>query len=206
FPEHYKVFAQTEFNYADRAAANRFNRNPLLKLGVGADGLKTGHTTEAGYGLVGSAEQAGRRIIFAMTGLASETERAEEAERIVNWAFRQFVLKTVVKSGQVLTEAEVFMGAAPTVGLVAAQDITLLVPALVQEGVQAEVIYTGPLTAPITKGQQIGELVVHVPDLPDARVPLLAQSDVAMAGFVRRLTTTANALLIRYAGTALPAT
>ena len=84
------MFAETEFNYKDRAPDNRFNRNPLLSLGIGADGLKTGHTSEAGYGLVGSAKQGDRRVIFVITGLASEQARAEEAERIVGWAFRQF--------------------------------------------------------------------------------------------------------------------
>nr|HMS96805.1 D-alanyl-D-alanine carboxypeptidase family protein [Tabrizicola sp.] len=105
FPEYYPIFSETEFNYKDRAPDNRFNRNPLLKLGIGADGLKTGHTEEAGYGLVGSAKQGDRRIIFAITGLGSEAERAEEAERIVAWAFRQFSEKTLAKSGVRVAEA-----------------------------------------------------------------------------------------------------
>lgn len=99
FPEYYPIFAETTFNYKDRAPANASNRNPLLALGVGADGLKTGHTSEAGYGLVGSAAQGDRRVIFVITGLASEKDRAEEAERIVSWAFRQFAEKTLVTAG-----------------------------------------------------------------------------------------------------------
>lgn len=87
FPDYYPVFAQTEFNYKNRAPANANNRNPLLKLGIGADGLKTGHTTEAGYGLVGSVKQGERRIIFAVTGLTSDKERAEKSERIASGPF-----------------------------------------------------------------------------------------------------------------------
>lgn len=198
FPEYYKVFSQTEFDYKDRSPANRFNRNPLLKLGIGADGLKTGHTTEAGYGLVGSAVQGDRRVIFVITGLESDTARAEEAERVANWAFRQFVQKTVAKAGQQIAVADVWMGDVSTVGLVPAADITLLVPALVQEGVTAEVSYTGPLQAPLAAGQQVAELVVHVPDLPDARLPLVTATAVENAGVLRRMTTAAQVLFNRF--------
>lgn len=200
FPEYYPIFAETEFNYKNRAPANARNRNPLLELGVGADGLKTGHTQEAGYGLVGSAKQGDRRIIFVITGLPSEKARAEEAERIVGWAFRQFSEKTIAKSGVRVAEAEVHMGAAPTVGLVPAEDIRLLVPALVQESLTAEVVYNGPLIAPIAKGTPVAELIVHAPDLPDRKVPLVAEADVGRAGFLGRLTTAASALYARYLG------
>jgi D-alanyl-D-alanine carboxypeptidase (penicillin-binding protein 5/6) len=198
FPEFYPLFAETAFNYKDRAPANANNRNPLLALGVGADGLKTGHTQEAGYGLVGSARQGERRVIFVITGLATEKDRAEEAERILSWAFRQFVEKTLVKAGTRVAEAEVWMGAAERVGLVPAEDVRLLVPALVQEGTSAEVIYTGPLSAPVRAGDPVGEMVIHVPDLPDARVALVAEADVAPGGFVKRVTTAAQVLLARW--------
>ncbi|MBN2628937.1 MAG: D-alanyl-D-alanine carboxypeptidase [Rhodobacteraceae bacterium] len=198
FPDYYPIFAETTFNYKDRAPANANNRNPLLALGVGADGLKTGHTSEAGYGLVGSAAQGNRRVIFVITGLASEKDRAEEAERIVSWAFRQFAEKTLVRAGQRIAEAPVWLGAADTVGLVTAQDVKLLVPALVQEGTSAEVIYTGPLRAPLTAGTEVGTLVIHIPDLPDARVPLVAEADVGAGGFGKRLGAAVNALRARY--------
>jgi D-alanyl-D-alanine carboxypeptidase (penicillin-binding protein 5/6) len=202
FPEYYPIFSETEFNFMDRAPANARNRNPLLELGVGADGLKTGHTSEAGYGLVGSAKQGDRRIIFAITGLPTDDARAEEAERIVGWAFRQFSEKTVAKGGVRVAEAEVHMGAAETVGLVPAEDVKLLVPALVQDSVTAEVVYNGPLIAPVMKGTAVAELIVHSPDLPDRRVPLVAETDVGKAGFVKRLTTAAGALYDRYLGAA----
>ncbi|CAN1565308.1 DacC D-alanyl-D-alanine carboxypeptidase [Paracoccaceae bacterium] len=200
FPEYYSIFSVTEFNYKDRAPDNRFNRNPLLKLGIGADGLKTGHTSEAGYGLVGSAMQGGRRIVFAITGLPSEDARAEEAERIVGWAFRQFSEKTVAKAGVRVADAEVYLGNADTVGLVPASDVRLLVPAIVQDGVSAEVIYNGPLLAPVAKGTAVAELIIHVPDLPDRTVPLVTESDVGKAGFFRRVTSAGRSLYDQYIG------
>jgi D-alanyl-D-alanine carboxypeptidase (penicillin-binding protein 5/6) len=198
FPEEYAIFKETEFNFANRAEANRFNRNPLLKLNIGADGLKTGHTTEAGYGLVGSAVQGNRRVIFVITGLESDTARAEEAERIVNWAYRQFVLKTVAKAGLRVAEAPVWMGRDSSVGLVPAKDVVLLVPASVQDGISAEVSFTGPLAAPLIAGQPVAELIIHIPDLPDARIPLVAEAAVNRAGFAGRLTTAAQVLYQRF--------
>ena len=195
FPEEYKVFSETEYNYADRAPDNRFNRNPLLKMGIGADGLKTGHTEEAGFGLVGSAVQGDRRVIVVISGLASEKDRAEEAESLVNWAFRQFAQKTVAKAGVRVAEANVWMGSAPAVGLVPAKDVRILVPALVQDTMTAEVVYSGPLTAPVTAGQVVATLLVHVPDLPDIEVPLVAEADVAKGGILKRLTSAAQTLI-----------
>ena len=200
FPEHYAVFSQAEFNFADRAPANRFNRNPLLKMNNGADGLKTGFTDDAGYGLVGSAIQGDRRVVFAITGMTSSQERAEEGESTINWAFRQFVKKTVVKAGERVDVAEVWMGANNTVGLVAANDVSMLVPALVQEGLKARVVYTGPLQAPIAAGTQVAELVINVPDLPDQTIPLLTENAVPAAGFVKRLTKAAEVLVTRMMG------
>ena len=195
FPDHYKVFSQTEYDYKDRAPDNRFNRNPLLKLGIGADGLKTGHTEEAGYGLVGSAVQGDRRVIVVISGLASEKERSEEAESLVNWAFRQFAQKTVAKAGTRVGEAKVWMGTEASVGLVPAKDVRILVPALVQETMTAEIVYTGPLTAPITAGQEVAKLVVHIPNLPDVDVPLMAQDAVGKGGFLKRLSSAALSLI-----------
>ena len=194
FPEYYHYFAQTEFNYKDRAIDNRFNRNPLLKMNIGADGLKTGHTVEAGFGLVGSAVQGDRRIIFVITGLTSDIERAEEAERIANWAFRQFVMKTVAPKGTRIAEAEVWMGNAPTVGLMVAEDFRLLVPAEAMGQMPAQVVYTGPLAAGFEAGTPLAELVITLPEMGERRVPLVAESAVGKAGFVRRMMTAAGVL------------
>ncbi len=144
FPEYYGYFGQLEFPYDNRAPQNRNNRNPLLKLGIGADGLKTGHTQEAGYGLVGSATQGTRRIVFVITGLSSEAERAQEAERVVNWAFRQFVEKTVADKGYEFARAPVWMGSETEVGLVAPEALSLLLPGTQLDALTAQVVYTGP--------------------------------------------------------------
>lgn len=205
FPEHYPMFAETSYNYKDRAPANAANRNPLLRLGVGADGLKTGHTSEAGYGLVGSVKQGERRIIFAFSGTASDKARAEEAERITSWAFRQFSLKTLAKSGVRLAEAPVHLGEVNAVGLVPAEDIRVLLPAIAQGDLKAEVVYSGPFSAPIAAGTVLGEVVIEVPELGTTRVPLLAEADVAKGGFWVRLKAAASALQDRYLGDEAPA-
>jgi D-alanyl-D-alanine carboxypeptidase (penicillin-binding protein 5/6) len=191
FPDLYPIFSETHFNYKDRAPANSGNRNPLLTMhGTDwkADGLKTGHTSEAGYGLAGSALQGDRRVVFVITGMESEAGRAQEAEGIVNWAFRQFVMKTVAPKGKRLAEAPVWLGETATVGLVPAEDVTMLIPALAQDGLKAEAVFDGPIEAPVSVGQQIGELVITAPGLEsERRVPLVAEADVAKGGFLVRM-------------------
>lgn len=194
FPTYYPLFAETEFAFDGRAPANSRNRNPILQLGIGADGLKTGHTQEAGYGLVGSAKQGDRRIIFVITGLDSAQARAEEAEKIVNWAFRQFAQKDVATGGTRIAEADVWMGEQPSVGLTVAEDISLLVPIVNQNGLNAEVKYTGPFEAPIVAGQELGELVIKLDGLPEHSVPLVAEHDVPLGGFNTRLRVAAEVL------------
>jgi serine-type D-Ala-D-Ala carboxypeptidase (penicillin-binding protein 5/6) len=199
FPEYYKYFAETEFPYDGRSPANRFNRNPLLKLNVGADGLKTGHTEEAGYGLVGSAKQGDRRVVFVISGLSSEKERAEEAERIINWAFREFILKTIARKGDKIADAAVWLGSADTVGLVVKDDVSLLLPSLVQDKLTAEIKYSGPLSAPIVAGAKLADMVIDIPGHAPVTVPLVAETDVAKGGFRKRVETAFNILSARLA-------
>ena len=194
FPTYYPLFAEQEFAFDGRVPSNTRNRNPILALGIGADGLKTGHTQEAGYGLVGSAKQGNRRVIFVLTGLASEQARAEEAERIVNWSYRQFAQKDVVSAGNRIATANVWMGQVHSVGLTVAEDLSLLVPILNQGNVDAQVVYSGPIAAPIKAGDQLGELVINLDGLPEKRVPLVADVDVARGGFTSRLRTAATVL------------
>jgi len=187
FPEYYGYFAQAEFDYENRSPANRFNRNPLLGMDIGADGLKTGHTEAAGYGLVGSARQGNRRLVFVVTGLDSQADRTQEARSILNWGFRQFVENTVAEAGDVIAEAKVWMGDHQSISLVAPEDITLLVPAANRDAVSARVEYWGPLDAPIAEGDAVAELVIDVEDLPEKRLTLVADRDVTRGGFVPRL-------------------
>ncbi len=194
FPEYYGYFAMREFEWDGRAPQNRFNRNPLLKLDIGADGLKTGHTEEAGYGLVGSARQGDRRIVFVLAGLSSQRERAEVSEKIVNWAFRQFVEKPVAKSGESLVELPVWRGKQSEVGLVAPDDISVLLPAVGLGEVSTSLSYRTPVEAPIQKGQKLGELIVSIEGIPENRIPLVASKDVAMGGIISRVLAAANVL------------
>ena len=204
FPTFYPLFAETEFLFDGRVPSNTQNRNPMLALGIGADGLKTGHTEEAGYGLVGSAKQGDRRIIFVITGLGSVAERAEEAEKIVNWAFRQFAMKQVGATGTLIATADVWMGEAPTVGLALGADVNLLVPTTGGAELTAQAVYNTPLEAPIALGQEIGTLVITRDGLPETRVPLLADAAVARGGFAVRLRTAAAVLIARFAPAPVP--
>ena len=204
FPEYYKYFALEEYQFDGRAPSNTRNRNPILGLGIGADGLKTGHTQEAGFGLVGSAVQGDRRIVFVITGLDSDRARAEESERIVSWAFRQFVQRKVAAEGTRLAEVPVHMGASRTVGMVVPEDLELLVPAIVRESVEAEISYETPLRAPIRAGQQIGTLRIALPDMIPRELPLTAETDVPLGGFIPRVRTAAQVLIRDLVGRAAP--
>ena len=194
--QYYPYFAETEFAFDGRAPDNRFNRNPLLSMNIGADGLKTGHTQEAGYGLVGSAVQGDRRVTFVITGLSSVEARAEEAERIVNWAFRQFTMREIVSAGRILARADVHLGDRPSVGLVIEEDIEVLLPALTgTDGISAEAQFSGPLTAPVLSGTEVGELVVTGEGIAEIRVPLVVAEDVPAGGFMVRMRTAATTVL-----------
>jgi len=198
FPTYYPLFSERVFAFDGRVPANSRNRNPVLGLGIGADGLKTGHTQEAGYGLVGSAKQGDRRVIFVLTGMDSAEARAEESEKIVNWAFRQFAQRDVVRSGIRIAEADVWMGETSKVGITVKDDLSLLVPVLSQDNVNAEAIFDSPLEAPVLAGQTVGELIITLDGLPEARVDLVTQSAVAVGGFETRMRMAAQVLMRRF--------
>ena len=183
FPEYYPMFAEQTYEFDGRAPANSRNRNPLLGLGIGADGLKTGHTKEAGYGLVGSAKQDGRRIIFVLSGLNTLEDRAQEAETIVNWAFRQFKTEKFGKGGSEVAKAKVWNGKSRQVSLVLDGDLNVMQPVLSSSEPSFLVEYIGPIKAPIKKGDKIAELVINSPDLPETRHSLLAGNNVSVGGF-----------------------
>ncbi len=193
-PQLYTYFAETEFDYEGRAPANRFNRNPVLGMGLGADGLKTGHTQEAGYGLVGSAVQGDRRVTFVITGLDSAAARGRESERILSWAFRQFVMRDVVTEGVELARAPVFMGTSDSVGLAPQETLSLLIPVSSADGVEAELTYVSPMPAPIMAGDVIGEMVVSLGEADETqyRVPLVATETVDQGGLRVRFMTAAR--------------
>ena len=195
FPEYYPMFAEQTYEFDGRAPANTRNRNPLLGLGIGADGLKTGHTKEAGYGLVGSAKQDGRRIIFALSGLNTLEDRAQEAETIVNWAFRQFMMEKFATGGSEIGKAKVWNGKSRNVGLVLENDLNVMLPVLSSGGPSFLVEYIGPIKAPIKKGDKIAELVIKSSDLPETRHSLLAGNSISAGGFFVQVRTAGQYLL-----------
>jgi D-alanyl-D-alanine carboxypeptidase (penicillin-binding protein 5/6) len=200
FPEYYTYFALEEYDFDGRSPANRFNRNPVLGLGLGADGLKTGHTEEAGYGLVGSALQGDRRIIFVFSGLQTQAERRTEAEAMINWGFRQFIEKRVANAGDVLGEVPVWMGDQQRINLTVAEDLDLLVPAIGQESVKTRIEYRSPIEAPIAVGSTVAELIVSAPDMPEKRIPLVSDREVVRGGFLPRVRASANVLFDKAMG------
>jgi D-alanyl-D-alanine carboxypeptidase (penicillin-binding protein 5/6) len=200
FPEYYGYFALEEYDFDGRSPSNRFNRNPVLGLGLGADGLKTGHTEEAGYGLVGSAVQGDRRIVFVFTGLNTQAERRQESESMINWGFRQFLSKNVAAAGDVMTEIPVWLGDHQQINAVASSDIELLVPAIAQDSLATRVEFRSPIEAPITAGQPVADLVVNARDMPEKRIALVSDRDVIRGGFLPRIRASAYVLFDKAMG------
>ena len=195
FPKLYVLFAEKEFKFDGRSTSNTLNRNPLLNMDIGADGLKTGHTSEAGYGLVGSAKQGERRVIFVITGMETAKARADEADRIITWAFRQFSTKSLFQINPTLAQASVWMGSSRTVGLEMHEPLQILVPTTGSYEITSKVSYAGPLQAPILKGDVVAELIVSVSGLSEIRAPLIAAASVPRGGLLTRLRTAAIVLL-----------
>ncbi len=185
FPEFYKYFSETTFTWNE---IRQPNRNPLLKLNIGADGLKTGFTDEAGYGVTASAVQGDRRLILVLNGLESVKIRASEAERLLNWGFREFGNYALVKPDEVVDEAPVWLGEKATVGAVVPEGITLTLPRKARAGMEVKVVYESQVTAPVTAGQEVGKLVVSAPDIEPIVVPLLAAESVGRLGPIGRIT------------------
>ncbi len=191
FPDLYKQFySRPNFTWGKTLgsgqAITQANRDPLLGRVAGADGLKTGHTEEAGYGFTGSAEQNGRRLVMVVAGLTSFNQRIEESVRFMDWGFRAWQAKPIVKAGRKVETAEVQGGATTHVNLIAPRDLTATLPGGAVPTLQLRVVYDGPIKAPIRKGQHIADLVVMSPDMAPQHLPLVAEADVAEAGFFGR--------------------
>ncbi|MDF0491211.1 D-alanyl-D-alanine carboxypeptidase [Sphingomonas sp. H39-1-10] len=192
FPDLYKKFySRPDFTWGKTlgagAAIKQENRDPLLGRVAGADGLKTGHTEEAGYGFTGSAIQNGRRLVMVLAGLGTYGQRAEESVKFMNWGFRSWQAKPIAKKGKKVENAEVQLGTSNHVDLIAGKDLTATLPAGVASEMTLKVAYDGPIKAPIKAGQHIADLVVTAPDMPTQRLPLVAATDVAEAGFFGRV-------------------
>ena len=179
YPEFYAYYAEKEFTWND---IRQGNRNPLLYRNVGADGLKTGHTEEAGYGLTASAERNGRRLVLVVTGLNSMKQRGQESARLLNWGFREFEAYSLFKAGDVVDEAEIWLGEQPMLPLVAADDIALTLPRKARAGMKVTVKYEQPIPAPIREGDQVASLRISAAGAETMEVPLLAGASVEKLG------------------------
>ena len=190
-PKLYKEFyGQEEFTWGQTLGGGKpitqANRNPLLGKIAGADGLKTGHTEEAGYGFTGSAEQNGRRLIEVVAGLDSWSGRVNESTRLMSWGFNAWEAKPLFKSGQQVATAQVQMGGDGEVPLVAPRDLAVTLPAGLLSDAKVQVRYQGPIKAPIEKGQHVADLVVTTGQTPPQVMPLVAGEAVDEAGFFTR--------------------
>jgi D-alanyl-D-alanine carboxypeptidase (penicillin-binding protein 5/6) len=157
FPEYYPIFAIPDFEWN---GINQRNRNPLLTMGIGADGLKTGHTEESGYGLAGSAKSNTQRLIVVVNGLESSRGRAEEARKLLEWGFRTFRQVTLFEDDEVVAEAKVFGGTQSRVQLKAKGAIRVLVSRSNADSLKGRAVYTGPIEAPIEPGTEVGALKI----------------------------------------------
>jgi len=193
YPNFYGIYGEHEFTWNK---IRQQNRNPLLTMSIGADGMKTGFTQEGGYGLVGSAVQNGMRLIVVVNGLKTAKERADEAKKILEFGYRGFELKPLFAAGQIVGHAKLFGGASGSVALVGEGAIGVLVPKNANERVAAKIVYSGPVPAPVKQGQPIGNLNVYRGDRVVAEVPLFAAESIERGNLPQRAFDAASELVI----------
>ncbi|MHA1517138.1 MAG: D-alanyl-D-alanine carboxypeptidase family protein [Alphaproteobacteria bacterium] len=185
YPEYYQYFGQKEFRYRDKFTFR--NRNPLVWADIGVDGLKTGYVKEAGYGMVSSAKRGDQRLVLVVTGLENKKNRESESRRMLEWGFKSFKPFRLFNEGQKVSDALVWGGEKHYVPLVGGGDIDLLLPASATGAVSAEIIYNGPIKAPIRKGDQIATLRVNAAELTATNeIPLYAGENIASSNFAMR--------------------
>jgi D-alanyl-D-alanine carboxypeptidase (penicillin-binding protein 5/6) len=183
YPDYYHYFAEREFVFN---GIKQQNRNLLVYKNIGVDGLKTGHLSVSGFGVVISAQREGRRIFMVLHGMESMAQRADESTNMVEWAFREFNNYTLAKPGQVLDEAPVWYGSEATVPLTVANDLVATLPRNGRDQAQVKVTFDGPIPAPIAQGQEVGKITIEVPGYGKTVVPLVAAAAVERQGFVGR--------------------
>lgn len=184
FPELYKIFNEKTFTYSK---IKQSNRNPLLYRDIGADGLKTGHTEAAGYGLTASAVRGGRRIVLVLNGMESVRQRSQESLRVMEWAFRTFKPYALFKKDDVITTADIWLGATSTVPLVIPEALKLTLSRDARAKMKVVVRMQNPVAAPVQKGQRLATLVVSAPNFETREIPLLAAENVHQLGFMGRI-------------------
>jgi len=194
FPEFYSIYSETNFTYN---GITQGNRNPLLyKVGSGADGLKTGHTEAAGYGLTASAIRNGRRLILAANGMASIKARDEETSKLMDWGFREFTNRNLFAAGEKVTDAEVWLGDKATIPLVTKKELVVTLPRAQAQTISVKAVYDGPLPAPITQGADVGKLVIDAKGMEQIQVAISAGEGVGRLGLIGRLKAAASYIFV----------
>lgn len=184
YPDYYRFFGEREFTWNGIKQANR---NLLLGTYPGADGLKTGHTQDSGYGMVASAQQDGRRLILVVNGLKSEVERAAETKRLLDLGFREFRTYALLKAGDVVGQAEVWAGELHDVPLAVRQPVKVLMRRASREGLKVQLSYVEPVMPPIARGQELGKLTITAPGMPETVVPVYAGAAVEAGGIFTQI-------------------
>ncbi len=184
YPEYYKYYAELNYTYN---GIKQGNRNPLLYKPLGADGLKTGHTEIAGYGLTASVKRGERRIIMVLNGLPSMKARAQESENLIDWSFREFENYALFKQGETVQSAGVWLGDAKTVSLQAGENLEVTLPRKARQGMKVTAVFQEPIPAPIQKGQTVGKLTIAAPGVQTRELPLIAGEAVSQLGPAGRI-------------------
>jgi D-alanyl-D-alanine carboxypeptidase (penicillin-binding protein 5/6) len=192
FPEYHHYESEKEFTYN---GIKQGNRNPLLYKDPSVDGIKTGHTEEAGYGVAISAMRNDRRIVEVLAGMKSMNERSGEAQKLLEWAYREFADYRLVKAGDAVDEAPVWLGEATKVPVTTAKDIYVTLPKSARRDLKVTAVYDGQVKAPVVQGQSVGKLVVSAPDQPPKEFPLIAAQPVERLGAMGRVAAAAGYLL-----------
>lgn len=194
FPEYYSLYSETNFTYN---GITQGNRNPLLyKVDSGADGLKTGHTEAAGYGLTASAIRNGRRLILAANGMASIKARDEETSKLMDWGFREFTNRNLFVAGAKVTDAEVWLGDKASIPLIIQRDLVVTLPRAQAQSVSVKAVYDGPLPAPIAQGAEVGKLVIGAKGMETLQVTITAGESVGRLGLIGRLKAAATYIFL----------
>lgn len=193
YPEYYRYYSQTEFTWNKILQRNR---NPLLRMDIGADGMKTGFTEESGYAIVGSVDREGRRIFVAMSGMESDRQRAEEARKILDWGIRAFETRQIFGDGEIIGEADLYGGAKSGVALRADGPVSILVPITNRDRLIARIVYDGPVDVPVEEGARIGALKVWIGDTLSQETPLYAAETVGKGTLQQRAVDAIEELLV----------
>jgi serine-type D-Ala-D-Ala carboxypeptidase (penicillin-binding protein 5/6) len=192
FPEYYEIFSETEFEFS---GIRQYARNPLLHRDVGADGLKTGFTDDAGYSLVASAVRDGRRLILVLEGLETPGQRAREGERLLEHGFRDFKGYELFAAGAQVDTADIWLGDQSTVPLVTQDRVMIALTPDARRELQVRIVYDGPVPAPVAAGTPLAELEISAPGIEPRRVPLVAGADVQAVGLLGRVSSAIGYLI-----------